>query len=717
MGIARNISSRTKIGTKITLLAVCPVFVALAAVFVTIAVQRGRLAQSTDNTVRQQAFSEAAKIAQNTYLLCDSTEARNQKDLTRSLGVAHDLVVQAGGVHLAAETVVTWQAVNQFTKQPSMLTLPKMLVGFGWPGQDASATAPALVADDVRRLTGSFCTIFQRMNDAGDMLRICTSVLKTDGTRALGTFIPAKNSDGTNNLVVQTVLGGKTYHGRAFVVNEWHAAAYEPIWDDAHARIIGMLYVGVPLATINQEIHDAIVKMKVGKTGYVFVVGTKGDQRGRYIISAQGKRDGESIWEAKDASGNLFIQSIVAKALAVREGEADCEVYPWKNAGDATARMKLTAVTYYAAWDWVIGAGAYTDDFSEVRSQLVDSQNVLMRWIVIVAVVGAFVTTVVGILFSRRISAPLVRVITDLRSGSDQITAAAAQVSGASQSLADGASAQAASLEESSASLEELASMTKRNADSAQQAKQVASQARTSADTGVERMRAMQTAMQAITHSSADISKILKTIDEISFQTNLLALNAAVEAARAGEAGAGFAIVADEVRSLAQRSALAAKETAAKIDDSVAKSRQGAQISSEVAMSFETIQQQILQLDTLVGEIAVASNEQSQGIGQVTTAVSEMDRVTQSNAASAEETSAASQDLKAQASVLSEAAQSMQELVGTKAENTVSHFDEPVQSDQEHTAMPEHHTMATHDQALVRHFGEKGERGGGNVKK
>ena len=179
-------------------------------------------------------------------------------------------------------------------------------------------------------------------------------------------------------------------------------------------------------------------------------------------------------------------------------------------------------------------------------------------------------------------------------------------------------------------------------------------------------MRAMQTAMQAITTSSADISKILKTIDEISFQTNILALNAAVEAARAGEAGAGFAVVADEVRALAQRSAVAARETAAKIDDSVAKSQQGAQISTEVAKSFEIIQQQVLQLDQLVGEIATASSEQSQGIGQVTIAVAQMDRITQSNAASAEETSAASQDLNAQASVLSEAVYSLQELVGSK---------------------------------------------------
>ena len=219
--------------------------------------------------------------------------------------------------------------------------------------------------------------------------------------------------------------------------------------------------------------------------------------------------------------------------------------------------------------------------------------------------------------------------------------------------------------------------MTKANAENAGKGNELSKQTRAAAEQGVSDVKQMSSAMEIIKASSHDIAKIIKTIDEIAFQTNILALNAAVEAARAGEAGAGFAVVADEVRALAQRSAVAAKETAAKIDDSVAKSQQGARISTEVAKSFETIQQQVLQLDALVGEIATASNEQSLGIGQVTTAVSQMDRITQSNAASAEETAAASQDLNAQAAVLSDAVQSLQELIGTKGEIASSFSTEP----------------------------------------
>ena len=274
---------------------------------------------------------------------------------------------------------------------------------------------------------------------------------------------------------------------------------------------------------------------------------------------------------------------------------------------------------------------------------------------------------VVTVIATRGISRRLRETNEALRSSTGIVQDNAGLVASSSHSLADGSSEQAAALEETSASLEELNSMTKRNAESAQQAKVAATQARTSADTGSEHMKAMNIAMSAIKASSDGIAKIIKTIDEIAFQTNILALNAAVEAARAGEAGAGFAVVAEEVRALAQRSATAAKETADKIEDSVAKSQQGAQLSAQVAGSFETIQQQIRQLDQLVGEIATASQEQNQGIAQVTTAVSQMDKITQANAASAEETAAASQELNNQAVILSEAVTSLQTLMGDQS--------------------------------------------------
>jgi methyl-accepting chemotaxis protein len=245
-----------------------------------------------------------------------------------------------------------------------------------------------------------------------------------------------------------------------------------------------------------------------------------------------------------------------------------------------------------------------------------------------------------------------------------QVGQAAAQVSSSSQLLAEGSSEQAASVEETSASLEELSSMTRRNAENAQKANDLARAARGAADKGADDMQQMSLAMAAIKTSSDDIAKIIKTIDEIAFQTNILALNAAVEAARAGEAGMGFAVVADEVRNLAQRSATAAKETADKIEGAIGKTAQGVEISKQVTEALNGIVAQIRQVDELIAEVAGASKEQTQGITQINSAVGQMDKVTQSNAASAEESAAAAEELNAQAEIMKQSVAELLQLVG-----------------------------------------------------
>jgi hypothetical protein len=281
---------------------------------------------------------------------------------------------------------------------------------------------------------------------------------------------------------------------------------------------------------------------------------------------------------------------------------------------------------------------------------------------------GVLCVLIVTLSMGRKLSGQLTSLTETLTRSADGLAAAAATSSLSGQSLAAGASEQAASLEEASASLEEMATMTRSNVDNANKTNELARETRSAADAGVVSMQQMSQAMAAIKLSSGEISKIIKTIDEIAFQTNILALNAAVEAARAGEAGMGFAVVADEVRALAQRSASAARETATKIEGSLTCTAQGVELSEKVARSLDEIAAKVRHVDELAASVASASREQTQGIQQLNASVSEMDRVTQGNAASSEENAAAAEELKGQAAMLQNVVNGLLTLVGGSRE-------------------------------------------------
>lgn len=284
------------------------------------------------------------------------------------------------------------------------------------------------------------------------------------------------------------------------------------------------------------------------------------------------------------------------------------------------------------------------------RLQADNERSVLI--IEVIVGVAILLGILVAFFITRGITRQLRNVISGLGEGSEQVASASGQVANSSQSLAEGASEQASALEETSASLEEMGSMTKQNADSASQADglmkdtaQVVSKANAS-------MKDLKEAMEMISQASDETAKIIKTIDEVAFQTNLLALNAAVEAARAGEAGAGFAVVADEVRNLAMRSAEAAKDTSALIEDTLEKVNGGSELVKTTDEAFSQVEESSHKVAELVSEIAAASAEQSQGIDQINTAMTDMDKVTQQVAANAEESAAASEELSAQAGTM-----------------------------------------------------------------
>ena len=283
------------------------------------------------------------------------------------------------------------------------------------------------------------------------------------------------------------------------------------------------------------------------------------------------------------------------------------------------------------------------------QREMVSTGEITHWTTIVVTIAGLILGVLLSYLITRSITRPLNRIIHSLNSGADQVSSAAGQLSDSAQQLAEGSSEQAASLEETSSSMEEMNSMTKSNAENSDQADALMKEMTTAVDGAGTAMGEVTDSMARISTLGGETGKIVKSIDEIAFQTNLLALNAAVEAARAGEAGAGFAVVADEVRSLAMRAAEAAKSTQSLVEDMVQGIGDGSSLVAKAQDGFSRMIQAANRVTGLISEIAAASQEQAQGINQINLAMSQLDRVTQSNAASAEESASASEELSAQA--------------------------------------------------------------------
>lgn len=358
--------------------------------------------------------------------------------------------------------------------------------------------------------------------------------------------------------------------------------------------------------------------------------------------------EGKDVSGQKDKNGVQLFQELASKAKA---GGGFVE-YVWNKPG-AGEVPKVSYAVMVPGTEFFLITGVYLDNIEKIQHKVTeDIQAGVKKWetsmyttsgLIFVAIIG-FVLAV-----ARSIVKPLQRISREIGTGAGSVATASSHISESSQSLAEGASEQAAAIEETSSSLEEMSSMTRQNADNAGQADVLMKEAHLVVSEANESMAELTQSMHEITLASEETSKIIKTIDEIAFQTNLLALNAAVEAARAGEAGAGFAVVADEVRNLAMRAAEAARNTATLIEGTLKKVKSGGELVGRTNTAFGEVARSSSKVAELIGEIAVASREQAQGIDQVNKAVSEMDKVVQLNAANAEESAAAAEEMNAQA--------------------------------------------------------------------
>jgi hypothetical protein len=299
--------------------------------------------------------------------------------------------------------------------------------------------------------------------------------------------------------------------------------------------------------------------------------------------------------------------------------------------------------------DIILGLGKNLEDYREKSDAATQKQASLYLWMVTAILALPLIVSAGFAWLLTSAFRTLSGVTGKIQGGTDHVVDFSHQVTSIAQSLSEGASAQAAGLEETSSSLEEMASMTKQTADNAGQAKVMMEEVRQTVENVDHHMTLMAEAIGEVTRSSEESGKIIKTIDEIAFQTNLLALNAAVEAARAGEAGAGFAVVASEVRNLAMRAAEAARSTSDLIEKTLKSVQTGNELTVATQEAFRKNREIAEKIGHLVDEIAIASQEQAQGIAQVSKAVADMDRVTQQNAANAEESAAAAEDMNGEA--------------------------------------------------------------------
>lgn len=577
--------------------------VALTAVLLTVAgaSQSAGLAGKAGDDVRALTSSSLSTTVQQAEALVETQVATVTSRLKSDLGVAQQVFAGSGAVELGEP--VAWKATNQTTGDARDVTLPRMTVGGTWLGQNRDLSTPTPVVDEIAELLGEAVTVFQRVDESGDMLRVATTVPTADGARAIGTYIAAQGADGTPNPVVSALLAGESYFGTAQVVGETYVTGYGPLLDGS-GDVVGAIFVGLPQTDVDAPLRAALAEITIGDAGYVTVT----DAVGAYVVPPPGGTEGESALEATDTDGTAYTQEIT-DALSAADGEHVQTKVALADGGAATVEAGA-----FVPWGWTIAAWGFDSDLEAVPRQLEEGSAELARNLAVVGVVVAAVIAGVVVWTSGRITSRLARLTGTLRrvaerdlsvtvvpEGSDEIGTMGVALleavdgmrtavqrmetsAGALDSTADG-------LGGASRTLEGIASDAQARADEAAGSAAVVSsevqsvtaamtEMRTSIDSvGHDVRAASEQAGRAVGliseasesadrlgESSSQIAAVLRTVTAIAEQTNLLALNATIEAARAGDAGKGFAVVAGEVKELAQQTARAIDAIAPVLD-------------------------------------------------------------------------------------------------------------------------------------------------------
>ena len=606
----------------------------------------------------------------------ETTKLQNTNELVLNMIAQTDSILrqQADGW---AHTFVTALAGEYSVENPDGDTPILKLNGVPMNGSTREVDAFTSRSD------GNVATLFVKKGD--DFLRVATSLKKEDGTRAVGT--PLGKAHPAYSLVMQ----GKVYIGKATLFGKQYMTQYEPIKDSA-GKVIGLHFVGINIVSSLQYMKDTIRKVKLGQTGYVYVLdASKTPAAGTLLVHPAS--EGKNIAEAKDSDGRLFIKEILEK----RNGTI---VYPWLNTGETSPRDKIVVFNEFKDWQWIIASGSYTDEIFSLaayaRNIMVGATFVLTALLlaillfylnrVVINPLGRLVSTSrqiadgdltvhldtrrkdeVGqvLMAMQKMVQSLGQIIGDVRTASDTINDSARQLAGSSQDIstaserqAQASAASAAALEQVTVSINEVSALAGDTEQSAQKTAGMAGQGVAAIHMAVSEIEALANAIRdssdqvgQLVKRTEEVGGIADVIREIADQTNLLALNAAIEAARAGEQGRGFAVVADEVRKLAERTAKATQEIAKVIDqiqqetqktvagmeDATPKINAGLTRVGEVSGMLDIIATEAAESKTRAIEVATATKEQASAANDIARNVEQVAQMTEETHATMEQ--------------------------------------------------------------------------------